>query len=229
MTPIYLYLLLGSLIVPMLYSIFVIDVIKHWKEFSISTVIIAIVFLIWDYFFTKAGIWGFNYDYCLGLKIFEMPIEEWLFFMIIPFCSLFIHFAFLHIFPYFKMQKKITLIISIVLIFTSILLVSFNFSKSYTAINFIVLTVVVFIGLLKYRYLLQQFYITFLIILIPFIIINGILTGVLTESPIVWYNNLENLDFRIFTIPVEDFGYCFSLLFGNLMIFETLKKKQFKN
>jgi lycopene cyclase domain-containing protein len=104
----------------------------------------------------------------------------------------------------------------------------FNVSKAYTAVNFSILTVVLLLGLFYSIQLLQQFYISFLIILIPFFIVNGILTGALTEYPIVWYDNLENLGIRLYTIPVEDIGYCFSLLFGNLMIFEYLKKKTIK-
>lgn len=225
MIGLYIYLLLGSLLVPLLYSIFVLDIIKYWKQFSLSTIIIAVVFLIWDYFFTKAGIWGFNDNYCLGIKIFKMPIEEWLFFLIIPFCSLFIHYAFVHLFPTFQLRKKLAIYITIALIATSIIFVLMNFSKSYTVVSFTVLTFVLSLGLIYHKILLQKFYFTFLIILIPFFIINGILTGFLTTSPVVWYNDLENLGFRIYTIPIEDIGYCFSLLFGNLIIFENLKKK----
>lgn len=225
MEVLYLYLLLGSLLVPLLYSIFVLDIIKYWKQFSLSTIIIAIVFLIWDYFFTKAGIWGFNDNYCLGIKIFKMPIEEWLFFLIIPFCSFFIHYAFLYLFPFLKLKKTTTFYITIALIIISIALVLMNFSKSYTVVSFTVLTFFLLLGLIYHKILLQKFYVTFLIILIPFLIINGILTGSLTVSPVVWYNDLENLGFRIHTIPIEDVGYCFSLLFGNLIIFENLKKK----
>ena len=54
---------------------------------------------------------------------------------------------------------------------------------------------------------------------------NGILTGSFLETPIVNYNNFENLGIRVFTVPIEDIGYCFSMLFGNLMIYETLQKK----
>jgi lycopene cyclase domain-containing protein len=64
--------------------------------------------------------------------------------------------------------------------------------------------------------------------LIPFFIVNGILTGSFIEVPIVSYDNLENLGIRLFTIPIEDIGYAFSMLFGNLMIFETLKKRFLK-
>jgi lycopene cyclase domain-containing protein len=71
--------------------------------------------------------------------------------------------------------------------------------------------------------MLQKFYFSYLIILIPFLIVNGILTGAFTPSPVVWYNDSENLGLRIITIPIEDLGYAFTMLFGNLMIFESLK------
>jgi|TARA_B110000908_G_C9836047_1_gene263513 hypothetical protein len=34
---------------------------------------------------------------------------------------------------------------------------------------------------------------------------NGLITGMWIENEVERYNNLENLEFRIFTIPIEDF------------------------
>jgi len=154
-----------------------------------------------------------------------MPIEEWLFFYIIPFCSLFIHYSLYFINPKIELGKPFTICLTIVLIATSITLVSLNISKIYTSVNFTLLSVFLFIGLKFYINKLQKFFISFLIILIPFLLVNGVLTGSITTSPIVWYNESELLGFRVFTIPIEDFGYAFTMLFGNLLIFEHLNAK----
>jgi lycopene cyclase domain-containing protein len=225
MIPLYFYILLGSISIPLLFTIFIKDFIKDWKQFFLSTIIIAIIFLVWDFYFTKIGVWSFNYNYCLGIKIFEMPIEEWLFFLIIPFCSLFIHFCAITVNPKFRFKKKTTISLTVFFIILSIIVVLLNPSKKYTAVNFSVLTIVLLLGFLFFKPILQQFYATFIIILIPFFIVNGILTGSFLETPIVNYNNFENLGIRVFTVPIEDIGYCFSMLFGNLMIYETLQKK----
>ncbi len=215
-----------SLVVPLLITVFKVDLFKDWKNFILSTSIIAGVFLVWDAIFTSQGVWGFNHDYCLGLFIFKMPIEEWLFFFVIPFCSLFAHYAFFHNFPNIQLKNKTALLITIVLIILSAILIITNFSKAYTAVNFLFLLTTLLLGLFFKLELLQQFYISFLIILIPFFIVNGILTGTMIGTPIVWYNDLENLGVRLHTIPVEDIGYAFTMLFGNLMIFETLTNKK---
>ncbi|GAA4270533.1 hypothetical protein GCM10022257_26340 [Hyunsoonleella aestuarii] len=62
--------------------------------------------------------------------------------------------------------------------------------------------------------------------LIPFFIVNGILTGSFIENEVVWYNNNENLSFRLFTIPIEDSIYAFSLILMNLSILEYLEKQK---
>jgi len=224
MIPLYFIILMGSLVIPLLFSIFRIDFIKDWKNFGISTTFVALLFLIWDVIFTSSGIWGFNDDYCLGIYFLKIPLEEWLFFFIIPFCSLFTHFAFYYAFPKLKIPKGLTLIISLCLMILSIVLIYSNFQKSYTVVNFSFLLILLVLGTVFRLKLLQQFYISFLIILIPFVIVNGILTGAITDAPIVWYNDMENLGIRIYTIPLEDIGYAFSMLFGNLLIFEILKK-----
>lgn len=222
--PLYLYLLLGSLIIPLLFSFFAIDFIRYRKHFAISTTIVAIIFLIWDVLFTSLGIWGFNDSYCLGLNILHLPIEEILFFFVIPFCSLFTHFALLYAYPNLSLNKKATYYLSIFLIIIATIIIASNLSRAYTVVSFSFFIGVLIIGLRYHLKLLQQFSISFFVILIPFFIVNGILTGALTDTPIVWYNNLENLGIRIYTIPIEDVGYAFSMLFGNLLIFERLNK-----
>ena len=101
----YLYLLLnlGSLSIPFIFSFHPkLKFYKHWKSLIIGIIISMLIFIPWDVFFTIKGIWGFNPTYFLGLKIFNLPIEEWLFFICIPYACVFIHYSLLHYFPNLK-------------------------------------------------------------------------------------------------------------------------------
>lgn len=49
----------------------------------------ALPYLIWDALATLRGHWHFNPDYTLGFEIYNLPIEEILFFFVIPFCCVF--------------------------------------------------------------------------------------------------------------------------------------------
>eukprot|EP01090_Pellita_catalonica_P017097 TRINITY_DN508_c0_g5_i2.p1 TRINITY_DN508_c0_g5~~TRINITY_DN508_c0_g5_i2.p1 ORF type:complete len:112 (+),score=5.25 TRINITY_DN508_c0_g5_i2:483-818(+) len=83
------------------------------------------------------GVWGFNPDYHLSLKLLNMPIEEWMFFFCIPYACLFTHEALKFLFPKFKMSKPGTVIVSFFLIVLVSLLLIFNFGKWYTTVNFV--------------------------------------------------------------------------------------------
>lgn len=48
-----------------------------------------VVFIAWDVIATQRGHWSFNNNYVTGLFIFNLPVEEILFFVVIPFCGLF--------------------------------------------------------------------------------------------------------------------------------------------
>ncbi len=199
--------------------------IKHWKAVFLSLTIVATIFLIWDAIFTANGVWGFNPDYHINLLLFGMPIEEWLFFFCIPYASIFIHYSLAYFKPDLLISEKITKGITLFFLVILIPVIFKNTDKAYTFVNYTFLEFVLLMGFffgLKY---LQRFYIAFLIILVPFFIVNGILTGTGLEEPVVWYNNAENLGIRLLTIPIEDIGYAFTMLFGNVFLIEKFKKK----
>ena len=67
----------------------------------------------------------------------------------------------------------------------------------------------------------RHFWLAVLLTYVPFLIFNGLLTAV----PIVIYNDAENWGIRVYTIPLEDFFYSFSLLGFNFLVFRLLRRK----
>jgi lycopene cyclase domain-containing protein len=220
----YFILLVSSVAVPLLLSFDrKLQFWRQWKYLFPAIFIVAAVYIFFDVLLTKAGVWGFNPRYHSNILIFKLPIEEWLFFIVIPYASIFLHDAFVLYFPQIKLKTRGSKIITVALIIILILLVLFNLNKIYTAYIYTTLIVTLIIYLLSKSSSLNHFYITFLLILIPFLIVNGVLTGSFIESEVVWYNNNENLGIRVFTIPVEDFAYGFSMIFLSLMLRDKLK------
>ena len=199
---------------------------KKLKPVIISILIVASIFILWDIIFTKRGVWGFNSQYHIPFKPFGLPIEEWLFFLIIPYSSIFLHETAIYLFPKVKLSRASVIVISTLLILSSCLIMITNFDKAYTTVNCMVLIAIVLIVLLFDKELLKQFYLSFLVILVPFIIVNGILTGSFIPEEVVWYNPSEILGICIFTIPIEDFGFAFSLILSNLLLIKLLNRKK---
>lgn len=215
----YALLLAGSIAVPLALSFDrKLRFYRQWKFVLPSIIIIALFFILFDFLFTRARVWGFNPDYHFNLHLLGMPAEEWLFFILIPYASIFLHEALVLYFPRFRLGQRTTRWLTLLLIGMSVVIILFNFSNSYTVYNFSLLAVALFCSLFDKSGVIRPFYLTFLVILIPFTIVNGILTGSLIEGEVVWYNPGENLGIRILTIPVEDFGYGFSLILFNLLL-----------
>tara|TARA_R110002033_G_scaffold1097_4_gene10269 strand:- start:181 stop:876 length:696 start_codon:yes stop_codon:yes gene_type:complete len=226
----YLYLLLnlGSISIPLLYSFNKkMNFIKQWKTVFMAIILVAIFFIIWDVIFTKNGIWGFNEAYHLPYKIAGLPIDEMLFFICIPYASIFIHYSLEYFKPKVLLSDKIVNQITYFLLIVTAITLFFNLDKWYTSINYSLLILTLLVALFFAKDILKRFYISFVIILVPFLIVNGILTGSFIPEPVVWYNNTENLGIRLFTIPIEDIGYAFSMLFWVVFLNEQFKKSNF--
>lgn len=221
----YLWVNLWSISVPFLVSFHPkIRLYKYWKFLFLGILLTMIPYIIWDVYFTQKGYWGFNEQYLSGLNLINLPVEEWLFFICIPYACVFTHIAVLKINPKFNLNRSLTKKISIGLFLIFAILLLMNLDKAYTSIDMIFGMTILAIAYFKNAELLRSFYLTFLFMLIPFFIVNGVLTGTGIEGEVVWYDDMQNLGFRLGTIPVEDTVYAFSLILMNLLLFEGFTK-----
>lgn len=227
MENLYLWLNLGSLSVPLLFSFHPrLRFHKKWPYFFPALLVMMAVFLPWDVLFTKFGFWGFNNDYVTGAYVLGLPLEEWLFFVCIPYACIFTHYALLELFPNFGFGRKTTNVVYAILVTTLVLALWYYYDRWYTFINFSYALILLGLVYNSDRGLLGRFFATYLVILIPFFLVNGALTGYFTQEPVVWYNDSENMGIRLGTIPVEDTIYNLGMLLTVLWCTERFQKKK---
>lgn len=62
---------------------------RQWRRLARAVFPVAVVFLVWDAIAIAARVWCYDATFISGLRIpFRVPIEEVLFFIIIPICAL---------------------------------------------------------------------------------------------------------------------------------------------
>lgn len=87
----YFIVLLATVAVPLIRSFSrEINFYKNIKRFLASIFIPFAVFVIIDIISVKRGLWTFNPDFVTGIYLFSLPVEEILFFAVIPFSCLFL-------------------------------------------------------------------------------------------------------------------------------------------
>lgn len=191
-----------------------------------ATLVMAAIFVSWDVLFTHWGVWGFSHDYTIGLFIFGLPIEEWLFFLVIPYVCLFSY----EVLNYFIKKDLLgpiaTGISAALMVLFVVLLIQFNevlYTSWVMVFDIVLLSLVGFAWRPKW---LGRFYVMFIIITIPFALVNGVLTGSFLDRIIVWYNPEDIIGLRALTIPIEDFFYSFGMLLTTTAVYEKLREKR---
>lgn len=224
--PLYLTIEIFTIAIPLLLSFDKkVSFYKMWKSLFISIIISAAFFITADIIFVKLGVWGFNPKYLVGVYLLDLPLEEWLFFILIPYSCLFIHYVLIIYFPKTSLSIGAVKIISALIIFILLLTGGLNSGRLYTLIYSGLIILILLAALVSKIKVLNTFFLSFLIILIPFFIVNAILTGTFIDGEVVWYNNSEILGYRLLTVPVEDIGYAFSLILMNLLLMENFRKR----
>ncbi|NPV11694.1 MAG: lycopene cyclase domain-containing protein [Ignavibacteria bacterium] len=219
----YFILLLSSFLIPFLFSFErQIFFIKNLKFVFKSVFVVAIPYLIWDEIFTSNKIWGFSSEHIVGFKILNLPIEEILFFVVVPYVIIFVYEV---INFYLKdkvinLQKKIFLFASILNFVLAMILID----KTYTATQLIVTSLFFFFAYFFGCKTLERknFWVLIFISFVPFFIVNYFLTSL----PVVWYNENKITGLRIITIPIEDFLYHFTMTSFYILSYNYFKLKK---
>lgn len=192
---------------------------KKWKYLVPAMLITAALFIVWDHYFTLAGVWSFNHKYTLGLDIWSLPLEEVLFFVTVPYSCVFIYENMISYKPKKLLPEKLWVILLLIAVVFGVLAFSAS-GRAYTLS--VTLGMAIFLPLsvwLLSDMHLENFILTFFISILPMLVVNGILTAL----PVVRYDDLQNCGVRLGTIPVEDFLYGALLLGLNITLYEVLQ------
>ncbi len=197
---------------------------KNLKYILPAIIITGAVFLMWDISFTRLRIWGYNPEYLIGKDLVGLPVEQWFFFLAVPYSAIFVYEALKFYLRKYEYANPF-LAFSLLLIVGFALMSYFFRYQGYTFITFlfsgVYLTYTVFRN--KFKQHLTKFYLAYFVLLVPFLIVNGILTSL----PVVEYNNTYTLNIRLIHIPIENFSYFFLLLLMATTVYEFLKESKY--
>lgn len=185
-----------------------------------SIVIISGLFIVWDIIATARGDWAFNDLHVYGVRLYGLPLEEILFFIVVPYSCIFLYETFL---TYIKdkhiwYNKFFYIAMSLILFVIALV----YFKKTYTMTVLLITSLVCIMAVFCFREMFGSFiYWMYMgVCIILFFIFNYILTSL----PVVTYNPQAIIGVRVTTIPVEDFFYNYSLLSLYLALYLIAKK-----
>ncbi len=187
---------------------------------GVATAVVGACYLIWDVFVTARGEWSFNGKYLTGLQLLNIPLEEVLFFITVPYSCLFIYEVVLFATTdrFYKMSTPVLITAIVLLAAASWALRDQGYTSKALASCSFFLAVACW---LDRPLLTSRRYWTWLAICyIPFLLVNSVLTSL----PVVEYNPKAIFGLRVFTIPIEDFFYNYAMLSFYLLFYRLRRK-----
>ena len=59
----------------------------RWRRLLLTLLPVLVVFLVWDVLAIRAGHWDYDPEQVTGIELGGLPLEELLFFLVIPVCA----------------------------------------------------------------------------------------------------------------------------------------------
>ncbi|RPD42971.1 lycopene cyclase domain-containing protein [Chitinophaga barathri] len=202
---------------------------RFFIPFLKAAIIVAIPFIAWDIWFTAHGVWWFDTKYTIGVIIGGIPLEEWLFFICIPFACV---FTFYCLDMFFRLDwadgfNNIIVFVSVIICSVVALL---HHEKTYTLVTAVaVIVTFIYLHFIARAEWIGRASFTFLVLMLGFFPVNGVLTGTGLESPIVNYNPEKFLGIRMLTIPIEDAAYGYVQFLLVIYLFKLFKGEEVNN
>ncbi len=194
---------------------------KRWPSVFSAILVVGAVFVVWDVFATRRGDWHFSVEHTGRLRIWGLPLEEILFFVTVPYACLFVYEVVRAYVPERGVFMPSWLAAILGMAFVAAGLVFY--SQPYTLTALVVCGVFFLVAAAVAPHVLMSswFWVAAGICYVPFLAANGVLTAV----PVVLYSSGHIWGVRVYTIPLEDFFYSFSLISGNFLVHILLRSR----
>jgi lycopene cyclase domain-containing protein len=204
---------------------------RAWPLAWAAVGLAAIPFGLWDIAFARAGVWDFNPRYVLGPAAFGLPLEEWLFFLAIPFACLFIYRQFAGAadaagpgsFRSSRARPGRRFVLAFACLAVAFASLALSHSDRLYTLSAGLAAAVAAAALAwgRPRYA-RPFVLALAVQYVPFLIVNGLLTGL----PVVRYRADAILGPRLLSIPVEDAAFAFVMFVLPVAIYEALSARK---
>ena len=200
---------------------------KFFPQLFGSIAIVGTAYIVWDVFVTAEGHWAFNDRYLAGIRLLGLPVEEILFFVVVPYSCIFVFENLEHFLPDRKraVDRRWSLVPAVLFLIGAVIFHAQQYTMAALASCgiFLVLAAAFHPEVLGSR----NYWAYIGLSMIPFVIFNFMLTSlpVVTYNPEAiwggdgWWNG------RFLTIPLEDFFYNYSLLSLYLLAYLMLKRR----
>ncbi len=192
---------------------------QYWREAFGGILGSLAVYVLWDSAVTNRH-WYFNAPYMLDFRLLKLPLEEWLFFVTVPYACLFVREV-LTLVVKNQTIRGLEWVRAGMFALLPIGILVFQSGKEYTGLVLIAFGAIAFLDRqLRTHTLLQTRTYVFLASVIGFTFVFNMY---LTARPLLIYAANYQLDFRIITIPIEDFGYGLTHIALCNILYEYLK------
>lgn len=188
------------------------------KPIFITTIIIAIPYLIWDAL-VAGHWWSFNPDHILGLTVSNLPLEEILFFITVPAACLILWHGIKDNCTTQSNQSRPHFIIFAAFLILITVGPALTYWRLVSALSLVIL--IIDYSTAKLITSPAGFTMSFAILTLTLVF-----NGYLTARPVVTYAPAAISGVRLFTIPIEDFLYGLTLIWSNIILYQALQRRQ---
>jgi lycopene cyclase domain-containing protein len=187
-----------------------------------ASLTVGLPFLAWDSWAAGRGDWGFSPHYSSSFRFLHLPPEEWLFFVTVPFSTLFLYEVMrFYIRPGILRISPLALFPPAAMVLAAAV---FFADRTYTVtVAFAFALAMAAFALPGRKIAMETLTWLFLLVsILPFFAMNSVLTAL----PVVWYSPGAIIGVRLGTIPIEDFFYSFSMISGWLLSYRYWERRR---
>lgn len=205
----YLIFNLAVLLPPLLISIFSdVKTYKNWRAIGAAILAVSIPFVLWDIWAAANNHWFFSSSYITAPRYFGLPLEEILFFVTVPFAMCFVWDVLAKYIPNKPVSDILAATGVSLLSLASIVLLLAQWSRGYTRSAALAMAIGLIVVVASGWWRRNRFWWFQLLLVTIFFIANTFLTAL----PVITYGADSAIEYRIGTIPLEDFLFNFALI-----------------